>query len=90
MVAAGAVGSTIAWILYEPVWAIGILMSFALVDLLLFSIMPDVLVCYRCGARHRNTQPDDSILHFHLEIAEKYRQEEIRLREAGRTHTEQG
>ena len=90
MVATGAVGSTIAWSLYEPLWAIGILMAFGLIDLLLFAIMPDVLVCYRCGARHRDTQPDESIPQFDLEIAEKYRQEEIRLQEAEHTHTEQG
>jgi len=82
MVGLGAVGSTVAWMWYEPLWAIGILMAFALVDLLLFLFMPDVLVCYRCGARHRAAALDESVPHFNLEVAEKYRQEQIRLREA--------
>lgn len=82
MVGLGALGSTVAWLYYEPLWAIGILMAFALVDLLLFLFMPDVLVCYRCGARHRYAALDESVPHFNLEIAEKYRQEAIRMREA--------
>jgi hypothetical protein len=81
MVGLGALGSTVAWMYYEPLWAIGILMAFALVDLLLFLVMPDVLVCYRCEARHRDAALDESVPHFNLEIAEKYRQEQIRLRE---------
>jgi hypothetical protein len=81
MVGLGALGSTVAWSFYEPLWAIGILMAFALVDLLLFLFMPDVLVCYRCAARHRAAALDESVPHFNLEIAEKYRQEQIRLRE---------
>jgi len=83
MVALGALLSTIAWTLYEPMWAIGILMAFALIDLVLFLFMPDVLVCYRCAARHRDIDPNDSTPHFDHETAERYRQEEKRLRKAG-------
>ena len=82
MVTVGAVLSTLAWNWYRPLWAIGILMGFALVDLVLFALMPDVLVCYRCGARHRHPQPDESIPRFDLEVAERYRQESARLEEA--------
>lgn len=85
LVALGAVLSTVAWSFYRPLWAIGILMVFALFDLVLFAVMNDVLVCYRCGARHRHTRPDESVPRFNLEVAERYRQEAARLQEAGRS-----
>jgi hypothetical protein len=80
LVGLGALLSTLAWLWYYPVAAIGILMAFALVDLLLFALMPDVLVCYRCGARHRDIVIPDDHPKFSLELAERYRQEERRLR----------
>lgn len=82
LVGAGAILSTIAWKMYRPLWAIGILMAFALVDLVLFAIMPDVLVCYRCGTRHRHPPTDETVPRFDLEVAERYRQEAKRLNEA--------
>src|SRR5262249_39366434 len=54
MVALGAVLSTIAWAYYEPAIALGILLAFALADMVLFVVMKDVLVCYRCHARYRD------------------------------------
>ena len=82
MVGLGALLSTIAWANYRPALALGILMGFALVDLLLYALMSDVLVCYRCEARYRkaNLESDDHP-RFSLETAERYRQEAIRLKE---------
>jgi hypothetical protein len=80
LVGLGALLSTIAWLWYYPVAAIGILMAFALLDLLLFTLMPDVLVCYRCGARYRHAVIGDDHPRFSLELAERYRQEERRLK----------
>ena len=85
IVSAGVIMSTIAWQAYLPVTAIAILMGFAAVDLLLYWLMRDVLVCYRCGSRHRHTNPDDQYLHFELETAERYRQEAKRLEETTET-----
>lgn len=82
MVALGAILSTIAWSQYRPVWAIGILMVFALVDLVLYTIMPDVLVCYRCEARHRHGKFGEEHPKFDLEVAERYRQQALRMEEA--------
>ncbi len=45
--------------------------------LVLFAVLPDVLVCYRCRARHRTAGGDDRTT-FDLETAERYRQERIR------------
>ncbi len=76
--------STIAAAFYRPVLAIGVLMVFALIDLALYMVMRDVLVCYRCGARFRKTAMQDEHPTFNLETAERYRQEERRLKEASR------
>lgn len=82
LVVIGGVLSTWAWAKYEPVLAIGILMFFALGDLFLFLFMNDVLVCYHCKARHRQAKMDADHPRFNLELAERYRQEAIRLEEA--------
>ena len=78
MVGAGALLSTIAWANYWPKTAIGILMIFAFIDLLLYLFMPDVLVCYQCHARHRPDKIAEDHPPFDLEKAERYRQEKIR------------
>lgn len=82
LVVLGAVLSTIAWANYWIVSAIGILMFFALADLLLFTFMGDVLVCYRCHAKHYPAEIDPDHQRFDLELAERYRQEQRRLEAA--------
>ena len=79
VVVVGAVLSTIAWSQYLPEVAIGILMLIALIDLALFSVMKDMLVCYRCGSQHRRTVITSEHPRFDLEMNERYRQEAIRL-----------
>ena len=79
IVGLGALLSTIAWAYWRPVLAIAILMLCALADLLLYTLMNDVLVCYRCGSRHRYTSAIDKHPWFDLETAERYRQEAKRL-----------
>jgi hypothetical protein len=84
MVGAGIVLSTVTYALWQPALSLGILMAFALVDFLLFLFMRDVLVCYRCGARHGGFEPASQAT-FNLEVGERYRQERLRL-EAARRH----
>jgi len=86
LVAAGAVLSSIAWYFHWPKTALGLLMAFALADMVVFVVMPDVLVCYRCKARHHHLQ-SSSAEHpgFSHETAERYRQEELRRLEAQRS-----
>jgi hypothetical protein len=79
MVALGAVLSTIAFALYMPLTALGVLLGFALIDLLLFAFMKDVLVCYACQARYQDADLRDDHPRFNLETAERYRQEAARL-----------
>ncbi|APZ95326.1 hypothetical protein [Fuerstiella marisgermanici] len=71
-VVAGGLLSTIAWYQHEPIWALGILMAFAFVDMMLYTFMTDMLVCYRCRARHRKTALDNAYPAFDLELSERY------------------
>lgn len=84
MVALGAILSTIAWAYHLPGTALGILLVFAAVDLLLFTFMKDVLVCYRCHARYGDVQFREDHPRFNLETAERYRQEAARLEDSRR------
>lgn len=72
MVGLGIILSSIAWAYHEPEWALGILMAFALIDMLLYAIMTDMLVCYRCRSRHRRTALNDDHTAFDLELSERY------------------
>ena len=56
-------------------WAI--LLGSAAIDGLVYLIVGDVVVCYRCAARHRGV-PSRAFDPHELAIAEKYRQERIR------------
>lgn len=77
-VALGILFSSIAWAWHRPLTAIAVLMGFAVLDLVLFTVMPDMLVCYRCRARHRRSDPGEQHPGFNLEIAERYRQQTLR------------
>ncbi|MBI1348346.1 hypothetical protein GC163_18885 [bacterium] len=84
MVGTGVISSSIAIYYYQPVLSMVILMGFALIDMLLFLVMPDCLVCYRCHARFRGTGVVNPDHHpkFDLELNERYRQEAARLQGA--------
>lgn len=79
IVGAGILLSTLATAWMRPVLAIGILMAFALFDMLLFVVMRDALVCYRCHARFRHVAIAEKHGKFQLETNERYRQEAMRL-----------
>lgn len=59
-------------------------MAFALIDLVLYTYMSDMLVCYRCRARHRKTDLDENHVAFDLELNERYIQMKKRQDEAER------
>ncbi|WP_437203511.1 hypothetical protein [Planctomicrobium sp. SH664] len=86
-VAVGAVTSSIAWGYHRPILALAILMGFALLDMILYMVMPDVLVCYRCRTKHHQTEMGEHA-GFNHELAERYRQEQIRLRQSLPERTE--
>lgn len=84
-VAMGVVLSSAAWAWHQPTLALGILMGFALIDLVLYTVMGDMLVCYRCRSRHRKSDLDDQHEKFDLEIAERYRQQDLAMAARDRT-----
>jgi hypothetical protein len=79
LVAVGIVGSSIAWHYANLPWTFGILFATALADLLLFLVVGNSLMCYRCGAQYRGVAEMDSHGRFNLETHEKHRQMAARL-----------
>jgi hypothetical protein len=79
--------SIITYAYYLPGWTWAILIGSAAFDGLLYLVVGDVIVCYRCGAQFRGYPTDPAHRPFDLGIAERYRQERLRreqLREANR------
>jgi hypothetical protein len=62
---------------FQYVIAWTILLGSAALDGLIYLIVGDVVICYRCGAQHRGI-PSRTFDPFDLGTAEKYRQERIR------------
>ncbi|MBS0205802.1 MAG: hypothetical protein JSS49_23110 [Planctomycetes bacterium] len=81
IVALGILLSTIAMAYMQPELSLGILMVFALADMVLYVVMRDCLVCYRCHARYRRIPNLGQVGTFDLEVNERYRQEAIRLKQ---------
>ena len=80
-VAVAAISSSVAIYYYRPLLALAILMFFALIDMVLYTFMPDVLVCYRCRTKHHRADVSQHGAFDH-ELGERYRQEKIRLEQA--------
>ncbi|NDC53257.1 MAG: hypothetical protein EBZ74_02955 [Planctomycetia bacterium] len=85
IVVAGFAASCVAWAWRELVLTFAILFGTALVDVVLYVLMPECLSCYRCGARYRGAGVGGTFAGFDLETHEKHRQQAARLR-AGATH----
>lgn len=77
-IAVQIVVSTWFWYRHEPQWTYLTLILFAVADMVLFTVMPDVLVCYRCRARHGSPGQGTEHGSFDHETAERYRQERLR------------
>jgi hypothetical protein len=62
------------------IWLVWVILLGSLAfDILLYKLVGDVVVCYRCLAQHRGVPHGSSIPPYELGIAERYRQERIRL-----------
>lgn len=79
IVVAGFAASCVTWAWQLLVPTFAILFGTALIDVLLYLLMPECLTCYRCGARYRNAGGSHG--GFDLETHERHRQQRIRLRE---------
>jgi hypothetical protein len=85
LVAIGIIGSSIAWYYASLAWTFGILFATAIADLLLFTLVGNALMCYRCGAQYRGVAEMESHGGFNLETHEKYRQLAARAASSSRT-----
>ena len=65
-----------------PILTFVILAASALIDVLLYQIVGNALVCYRCEAHYRFLPGLEQYAPFDLEIHERYRQEAARLKDS--------
>jgi hypothetical protein len=79
IVVAGFVASCVTWAWQLLVPTFAILFGTALVDVMLYLLMPECLTCYRCAARYRGAGGPHG--GFDLETHERHRQQRIRLQE---------
>ncbi len=79
LVVTGILGSSIAWYYTDVLWTFGILFATALIDVALYLVVGDALMCYRCQAQYRSVEEMDTHGQFDLETHEKYRQLAARL-----------
>jgi hypothetical protein len=82
IVVIGFAASCIAWYFHMVYATFAVLFATAGIDLLLFWLMGNLLECYRCHAQYVGVAALDQHDQFDLEVHERYRQEQIRLREA--------
>ena len=75
----GVVGSSIAWSYGNLWWTYGILFGTVLLDVLLYMVVGNALMCYRCHAQYRYVAGMDVHGPFDLETHEKYRQLAARM-----------
>ena len=73
-VAAGVIGSSIAWYYMDVYWTFGILFATAIADFALYIVVGDALMCYRCQSQYRGVKEMNSHDSFDLEMHERYRQ----------------
>jgi uncharacterized protein YbaR (Trm112 family) len=81
IVAVGFVISSVFWYYRMPYWTYGVLFATALIDVVLYLVVGNVLHCYRCQAQYRGVPGLDNHESFNLETHEKHRQQQIRLKQ---------
>jgi DNA-directed RNA polymerase subunit RPC12/RpoP len=82
IVVVGFVISSVFWFYRMPLWTYGVLFGTALIDVVLYFAVGNVLHCYRCQAQYRGVPGLANHGGFDLETHEKHRQQKIRLAEA--------
>jgi len=89
LIAALAV-SCITYALHWIVLTWVVLIGSAAIDGGLYLAMGNVVICYRCQARHRGWPIPPALESFDLKIGERYRQERIRKEELAKRQTLRG
>lgn len=81
IVVLGFAASTVTWAYSRPIWTFAILFATALVDVVLYLVMPNAVSCYHCGAQYRGLPQSDGYAGFDLETHERHRQQKLRIAE---------
>jgi hypothetical protein len=82
IVALGFLVSSLFWYWRMPLWTYGVLFATALIDVVLYLTVGNLLQCYRCQAQYRGVIGLETHQPFSLETHEKHRQQTIRLKQA--------
>ena len=83
IVGVGFAISTVFWYYEMPISAYLVLIVSMLLDLVMYHVVGDVTICYRCLSQLRGdgTNPDNRYRSFDLASGERYRQERMRAHE---------
>ena len=81
IVMAGILISSIFWAYRMPYSTYGVLFATALIDVVLYLTVGNVLQCYRCQTQYRDLPGLENHGGFDLETHEKHRQQRLRLAE---------
>jgi hypothetical protein len=58
---------------FNLVWqAMAVLLGCAVVDALLYKLLPEVTICYKCQSQYRQVSPNPAVQPFELGLAEKF------------------
>jgi hypothetical protein len=85
IVVLGFAASSVTWAYSQPIWTFAILFATALIDVVLYLLMPTALVCYHCGALYRNATNQATFDGFDLETHERHRQQRMRVAQIERS-----
>ena len=80
IVVAGLSLSCVTWYFYLVIWTFVVLFASALIDVLLYLVVGNVLTCYRCHTEYRGFDQSEHT-GFELEVFERHRQQEARLKD---------
>jgi len=78
----GIIASTVTWSKHMIIATFGIFFGSALLDVVLYMVVGNMLQCYRCHAEYRGVAGLDVHSPFSLETHERYRQQAARLAES--------
>ncbi|HZZ78477.1 MAG TPA: hypothetical protein VFE62_08160 [Gemmataceae bacterium] len=70
--------STVTYYSYEKWWSWSFLIGSAIIDGVLYLLVGDAIVCYRCEAHYRGVARNEAHQPFEITIGERYRQERMR------------
>lgn len=88
IIAIGIIASTITWAMYRPITTFAILGATALLDLVVYGLVGEVLECYRCRSEYRGVKMAQHTA-FEMTTYEAHRQHAARLAQhAARTLSE--